>query len=167
MSIGATVSGRVRGAVGPADLVLRIVAAPKMVAPETLGSSMVDLQGAAGTLATVYSDRVAALSMRAGADGGKLLGRAVAHEIGHLLMGTSRHSSFGLMRARWLDREVSRDVSADWAWSRADVDAIHWRLLARLREPIQPEGLLAAMAVSLGPVTTVPTTCHMGKCVSK
>ena len=32
---------------------------------------------------------------------GQILGHAVAHEIGHLLMGTNSHSSRGLMRGNW------------------------------------------------------------------
>jgi hypothetical protein len=30
-----------------------------------------------------------------------ILGHAIAHEIGHVLLGSSEHSSSGLMRAQW------------------------------------------------------------------
>jgi hypothetical protein len=32
---------------------------------------------------------------------GKVLGHAMAHEIGHVLLGTDAHSVGGLMKARW------------------------------------------------------------------
>jgi hypothetical protein len=36
----------------------------------------------------------------------RALGRALAHEIGHYLLGTSRHTARGLMRAHFLPREL-------------------------------------------------------------
>src|SRR5205807_1942177 len=37
----------------------------------------------------------------------RMLGRALAHEIGHYLLGTKDHSPFGLMRARFVPREMA------------------------------------------------------------
>jgi hypothetical protein len=73
-------------------------------------------------LATVYADRVKSVAKRTGANAGRLIGRAMAHEIGHLLLGTSHHSVAGLMRARWSDGEVQRDLEPDWALSSQDID---------------------------------------------
>jgi hypothetical protein len=78
---------------------------------------MVDLVEHAGTLATIYIDRVDALAARTGIDRGELLGRAVAHEIGHLVLGTSEHAPFGLMRATWTAAEIQRRVPLDWMFS--------------------------------------------------
>ncbi len=58
--------------------------------PGSLGFSFVDIGRKAGTLATVFADRVQALAAIAGVDDGELLGRVIAHEIAHLLIGTSR-----------------------------------------------------------------------------
>src|SRR5437762_2481295 len=44
--------------VGPAELVIRIAAAPPVADPAQLGFSYVDVESKAGTLATVYGDRV-------------------------------------------------------------------------------------------------------------
>lgn len=35
-----------------------------------------------------------------------LLGHVIAHEIGHLLLGTNAHSRMGIMRSQWHDEEV-------------------------------------------------------------
>ena len=72
----------------------------------------------------MYADRINVLASRTGVNAATLLGRAVAHEIGHLLLGTARHSAAGLMRARWSDRELGREVAADWTFSPADVARI-------------------------------------------
>jgi hypothetical protein len=40
---------------------------------------------------------------------GKLVGRSLAHEIGHVLLNSTRHTSSGLMRARYRANDVLRD----------------------------------------------------------
>jgi hypothetical protein len=150
-----------------AELVLRIVSSSPMTAPGTLGSSTLDLSGGSGTLATVFADRVSVVAERNGIDAGTLLGRAMAHEIGHVLLGTAVHASSGLMRAEWRDRELRRDAPADWVWSAAEIDAIHEHLIARRREPIPAVAVIAASVANALPIVPNPTTCHAGRCVSR
>jgi hypothetical protein len=109
---------------GSADVLVRIVAAPEAVVAESLGCAVVDLQQRTGTLATVYADRIRVLAFRTGVTAGTLLGRAIAHEIGHLLLGTAGHSAAGLMRGFWSDRDLKRDDAPDWTFSRDDVARI-------------------------------------------
>jgi hypothetical protein len=59
-----------------------------------------------------------------GVDGAILLARAIAHEIGHLLMGTTQHASNGLMRAVWSQAELRRKAAADWEFSKAEAQAM-------------------------------------------
>jgi len=118
-------------AVGPRELIVRIVAAPQGIVAESLGCALIDLQHRAGTLATVYPDRINAVASRTGVDAGTLLGRAVAHEIGHLLLGTARHSAGGLMRALWSDQELQRGLTADWTFAPEDAARIGRGLAAR------------------------------------
>jgi len=51
-----------------------------------------------GVHATVYYDRVEKLCLGSTAN---LLGAAMAHEIGHVLLGSTKHSAHGIMKARW------------------------------------------------------------------
>jgi hypothetical protein len=118
-------------ALGPGDLLVRIVAAPEGAAAGSLGCAVVNLQAGRGTLATVYADRIAVLAGRTGVEAATLLGRALAHEIGHLLLGTARHSAAGLMRAVWSDRELQRNAASDWTWSPADMSRLGRGLLVR------------------------------------
>ena len=85
--------------------------------PESLGFSLIDVQAGAGTVATVYTDRVAMLARKAGVERLDVLAWAMAHEIGHLLLGTSRHAARGLMRERWTRAEMRRQLRQDWSFS--------------------------------------------------
>jgi hypothetical protein len=55
------------------------------------------------------------------AETGGLLGRAIAHELGHLLLGTTSHEREGLMRAYWLADEVRRRFTRDWTFSASSI----------------------------------------------
>ena len=73
-----------------------------------------------GALATVFLDRVQLVATRAGVPVGPLLGRTIAHEIGHLLLGTTGHRAEGLMREAWTDHELVLDRPNDFLFTAAD-----------------------------------------------
>jgi hypothetical protein len=127
----------------PSEVIVRIVAAPAEAVADSLGFSLIDAERRAGTLATVYADRVARLAALSGVDPGTLLGRAMAHEIGHLLLGTTRHADRGLMRGVWTTVELHRDQAWDWSLSREDAAGMRRGLVARLRHPEPPDAVVA------------------------
>lgn len=105
------------------DLIVRILRRPpdtRGTLPTALGVSVVEAGPRAGTLATVFLDLVEPVARRSGTDVHTLLGRAMAHEIGHLLLGTSGHSASGLMRETWTDRELGRNDERDWLFGPAE-----------------------------------------------
>ena len=110
------------------ELEIRIVNATRLSQPGALGFAAVDVVQHAGTLATIYVDRVDALAAQTGVERGSLLGRAMAHEIGHLILGTASHSPFGLMRATWTAPELRRDVPLDWMFSTREAAEMRRRL---------------------------------------
>jgi hypothetical protein len=128
----------------PGERVLRIVRAgspgsavvtgaaalrsPRSLLP--LGDAFVDLATQSGVLATVYLDRVTAFAVASGSSVASLLGYAIAHEIGHLLLGTNIHNTRGLMRPLWSRDEVRRGRAADWTFTESDARAIRARLAA-------------------------------------
>jgi hypothetical protein len=69
---------------------------------ENLGYAVAGTEG--GGLATVFYDRVQATAK--GENLSRVLGYAIAHEIGHILLGQSSHSSAGLMRANWSEKDL-------------------------------------------------------------
>jgi hypothetical protein len=81
-----------------------------------LGSAAITTTGHAGVVATVYADHVRSVTRRTGVGFALLLGRAIAHEVGHLLPGGDKHSPTGLMRAIWTDGELRQNRAEDWAY---------------------------------------------------
>lgn len=113
----------------PNEFVLRLLtSSPETSAPSSasfsasagqrrsaLGYSLIDRNSASGPLLmTVFPDLVWNLARDARADHPSMLGRAIAHELGHLLLGTVVHSDGGLMRAFWSLGEIQRNSRADW-----------------------------------------------------
>jgi len=119
---------------GPGELSDRFVklpAAPSAHGQLQLGYSLVDTRVHEGSLATVFVDRVEWLAGQAGADSATLLGFAVAHEIGHLLLGTNAHGTSGLMRALWSRAEIQRADVNDWLFSNAEASTMRASLEQR------------------------------------
>ena len=99
----------------------------------TLGYALVDLAAGSGSLATVYADRVELMAHGAGVDAAELLGKAMAHEIGHLLLGSNRHGSRGLMRASWSGTDLRRSVPEQWLFDGREGDVMRRGIASRLR----------------------------------
>jgi len=134
------------GAVGAADLVMRVTSAPRSSEPGSLGFAYVDTVQKSGTLATVFADRVQGLAHAADVSEGELLGRAIAHEIAHLLLGTSTHTLVGLMRGRWTSTELALNRPIDWQLSRSDSARLREGLTRRLRGATTPAAVIAGGA---------------------
>jgi hypothetical protein len=129
--------------VRPTELIVRLTGSPKGHAGEALAYSIVDTEQRRGTLATVFTNRVHALAALAATDRGTLLGRTIAHEITHLLLGTTAHASAGLMRARWDAADVRRNHPADW--SIRPPEATELRRHAQARHRATPSMVLAGV----------------------
>jgi len=109
------------------EAVLRLIPAATVMTrePASLGFTLLDTGGRRAVLSTVFMDRVAGVARRARVDEPQLTGRAMAHELGHLLLGTSGHAPAGLMRAFWSDDTLRSRTDSDWRLLPAEVDAIH------------------------------------------
>ena len=107
------------------ELIVRLVRSPATrPQDQALGDAFVEATTGTGVLATIYVDRVERLAKLSDTDMATLLGRAIAHEIGHLLLASSSHSSTGLMRAKWSRDELRRERLVDWAFTRKDAAAM-------------------------------------------
>jgi len=131
------------GAVTSAELPVRIVTAPPTNESASLGFSYVDVEQRRGTLATVFADRIHALAQASGVADADLLGRAIAHEIAHLLLGTRDHAETGLMRGQWTSIELARNRPIDWQLTRADSARMRQALIRRQRPPAPPPMTIA------------------------
>jgi hypothetical protein len=100
------------------DVVVRLIEGSDKESGErrALGYSLFDADGVSG-FATVYVDRVDWLAKRAQYPRAPVLGRAIAHEIGHLILRSNDHTESGLMREVWTAEQVVRNRREDWTFS--------------------------------------------------
>lgn len=93
----------------------------------SLGDSLIDQRLRIGVLATIYLERVEWLAQAADVPVTPLLARAIAHEIGHLLLGSPHHATSGLMRPVWRREDLQHEQPDDWTFTAADANAIRAR----------------------------------------
>jgi hypothetical protein len=109
------------------ELIIRIMATPAPGAPVTggaiatatartfiLGFAVIDPASGVGSLATLFMDRIEAIARRIDVPPSAVLGLTIAHEVGHLLLGTPTHGRSGLMREVWTDEELALGREDDW-----------------------------------------------------
>ena len=91
---GCKVAGHAR------ELRLRLVPRiPRGVATGTLGFSLPCAEF--GIDSTIFVDQCEAVAYRTSASFSRVVGYAIGHELGHILLRSGEHSRSGLMRARW------------------------------------------------------------------
>lgn len=102
----------------PGEMVVRLVeGAEKDRDRRPLGQPLLDR--GAGVFATVFINRVNRFADVAQFSRSTILARAIAHEIGHLILGTNNHSESGLMREVWTVEQLLRNRPEDWQFSPA------------------------------------------------
>jgi hypothetical protein len=131
-------------AVDTTEVLVRIASGASRSNDGALGYSLIDSSQHSGSLVTILADRIEATVARTHVDAGTLLGRVIAHEIGHLLIGTTRHSRTGLMRARWLDDELQRNMASDWRFATDDALRLRRGFLSRSKTPLPVDAVVAA-----------------------
>jgi len=115
------------------EVVVRVIDAPAFNAtlhPDAYGVAYIVKETNRGWLATVFSDRTGAAAERIGVEPGMLLGRVMAHEIGHLLLGIDYHGPVGVMRAEWTD-DLLNSGRDDWRFSMTEAERMQ-RVVASL-----------------------------------
>jgi hypothetical protein len=106
-------------------LVVRITQrTPATVFPGALGFALPFSHSGAHVL--IFYDRIDALARSMSSASYVILGHAIAHEIGHVLLGLAKHSSSGLMQARW--------SQANWRLASAGLLAVTPEQAERMRE---------------------------------
>ncbi len=119
----------------PSLAVLRVqilARAPSGVAVHALGYSLPCAKR--GVQVTIYADRAANVSETGGPTFGRVLGYAIAHELGHVLLHSGGHDTAGLMKDVWSKRDWERAAVSIIPFSATDVQriaAFHRRLTDR------------------------------------
>jgi hypothetical protein len=118
---------------GPYEVAVRLISLPERPSGRTrpLGEANVDPVKKTGSFATVFANRVRWFAGASGVDFSTVLGRAIAHEIGHLVVGTTAHQPTGLMRGLWTPEDVTDDQ-----WFFTEGYALALRQACQLRSPV-------------------------------
>jgi len=115
---------------GHSEMVVRLVeGAEKDRDRRPLGQPLLDANGK-GVFAIVFMNRVDRLAEVAQYSRSTVLGRAIAHEIGHLILGTNSHSESGLMREVWTVEQLVKNRPEDWQFSPAQTSELRSAWLA-------------------------------------
>jgi hypothetical protein len=119
----------------PTSAILRVhilPRAPSGVAAQALGYSLPCPKG--GVQVTIFADRAATVSEMGGPTFGRVLGYAIAHELGHVLLHSGAHDAAGLMKGIWSKRDWQRAAVSIIPFSPTDVQriaALHQRVADR------------------------------------
>ncbi len=82
----------------------------------------------------------------------EILGRVMAHEIGHLLLGDGRHSDAGLMRGTWSGRDLQWMASGSFSLTAEEQTKIRRQVTRRAAEYTESPPAEAASLRSAGTV---------------
>ena len=88
-------------------------------------------------IANVFMDRVTDVGVVGELSAGRMLGHAIAHEIGHLLLGDNSHSAFGIMVATWSKQDLWRMSKGDLLFTHQEVTRIQAEVKHRSRSVLR------------------------------
>jgi len=120
----------------PSHLHLRIARASRSLKATTVGISFVAEDGK-GCYADLFYEPIRQLQEETHASPSVILGHAMAHELGHLLLGTNSHSPSGLMRAQWTGEDLAMASKGNLRFSQEQSLRITNRLARRTPPDLQ------------------------------
>ncbi len=100
----------------PEHLVLRIARRSRDAKKSTLGMSFQSADGK-GCYVDLFYESTMELQTESRIGAAIILGHAMAHELGHLLLGTNSHSPDGLMRAHWGPSDLAQAAKGNLLFS--------------------------------------------------
>lgn len=119
------------GSDGAGTLIVRIIprAVTGFVSRSALGVAFPTQRDT--VYATVFRDRLLAIAFDGRYSEAVLLGLTIAHELGHLLLGTPTHSRYGVMAGRWRDYDLDRAAVGMLLFSRGEAAQMRAQALHR------------------------------------
>ena len=121
------------------DVLLRLVPLSRAALnSKAMGEALPCQLGKDACIANVFMNRVREKTdvEKMGSD--QVLGHAMAHEIGHILLGSDSHSSTGLMKAKWNSDDMKRAGKGDLQFTAEQCQIIRKNLtkLAQTRQDL-------------------------------
>jgi len=127
----------------PHHLQLRVATRSLNLNEFTMGISYLSADGT-GCCADVFYERARQIHESNNVPVAAVLGHAIAHEIGHLLLGTNSHSATGIMRARWQPAELARVSKGRLFFSTIEAQEMRNKLAAMHTEAKDSSHIAAA-----------------------
>jgi hypothetical protein len=125
----------------PAHLSVRVVPKVSPVKEHIFGQTFQNAAGE-GNYVLVYYAGIKAFRAATTVPTGELLGCVIAHELGHLLLGTASHSPAGLMSGVWQDAELQQAVRHNLLFTSGEGGRMRFHFaaaIARLQKLSEPE----------------------------
>ena len=111
----------------PTHLTVRIVPQSVSSTHEVFGVAFLSAEGT-GCYIDVFYSRATELHTDWKVGLSDLLGNVMAHELGHLLLGSNSHSSTGIMRAHWQGEELRRLSRGNLWFTDEQAEHMHGKL---------------------------------------
>ena len=121
----------------PDHLALRIVAHSPRFPNEVFGVAFLSAEGV-GCYSDVFYDLATGLHAESNVGVANILGNVIAHELGHLLLGSNSHALSGIMKARWENEELKRMAKGGLFFTAEQAEHIRERLVAWNRQWLLP-----------------------------
>ena len=113
----------------PTSLSVRIVPRSPRSTQEIFGMAFLSAEGT-GCYTDVFYERAEKLQSAWNVNLSDTLGAVMAHEIGHLLLGSNSHTPAGIMRARWESQELNRMARGNLLFTESQSDQMRAKLSA-------------------------------------
>lgn len=110
-------------------LALRVVPFQMEGGDSALGVAFLD-ENQPGVQADIFYPSLDGLCRDAGTSRSLVLGDVIAHEIGHLLLGTHSHSARGIMRPHWHNQELDQIGKGTLLFTDTQAHTMRTRLMA-------------------------------------
>ena len=134
----------------PREVIGRLAAGGNHLSARVLGQAIV-IDGHVSTMVTIFADRITVAAARLNMDRTPLLGRTLAHELGHLLLGTNSHAAYGLMTGMWPDAVMRDDTGNHWNFTNRQAQQMKVGLMRRTEAAPGNQQLQAATAGAEAP----------------
>ena len=117
------------------DLILRILPQPRATLPSqtALGEALPCQLGRDGCLASVFYSRVRQHVEDPAVPLHTVLGHAIAHELGHLLLGSNSHDETGIMQRKWSRQKLHQAARDHLLFTSEQARSIRMEVVKSLR----------------------------------
>jgi hypothetical protein len=127
----------------PRHLQLRIAKHSLNLNELTMGASYLSADGT-GCYADLFYDRAQLIHETSHVSVATILGHGIAHEIGHLLLGTNSHAPAGIMRARWQPADLASASKGSLLFSTLESQEMRSKLAASHAQARDDSHIVAA-----------------------